>query len=170
MQISLKFIRGINYAKSTTCIKFQLLVTFSSLFTGSSILPVFALSVLYLCRTLYYHQEWDQRYHHHRFFRFYFNSIGTHRQTHWKPFIPAISHTFFTITFILSTTSKNTITQSESVNVSFVTPTLFHFFLLHLLSASSTAFSDSGKKSRVSYFCVSPSVGRFFSNKATRRS
>ena len=47
MQISLKFIRGLNHAKSTTCIKFQLLVTFSSLFTGSSILPVFALSVLY---------------------------------------------------------------------------------------------------------------------------
>ena len=48
MQISLKFIRGLNHAKSTTCMKFQLPVTFSSLFTGSSILPVFALSVLYI--------------------------------------------------------------------------------------------------------------------------
>ena len=47
MQISLKFIQGINHAKSTTCIKFQLLVTFSSLFTGSSSLSVFARGVLY---------------------------------------------------------------------------------------------------------------------------
>ena len=36
MQISSKLIRGINHAKSTVCIKFQFLVTFSSLFTASS--------------------------------------------------------------------------------------------------------------------------------------
>ena len=48
MQISLKFIQAINHAKSTTCIKFQLFVTFSSLFTGSSSLSVFARGVLYL--------------------------------------------------------------------------------------------------------------------------
>ena len=47
MQISLKLIQGINHAKSTVCIKFQLLVTFSSLFTASSSLSVFARSVLY---------------------------------------------------------------------------------------------------------------------------
>ena len=46
MQISLKFIRGLNHAKSTTCMKFQLLVTFSSLFTGSFSLSVFARGVL----------------------------------------------------------------------------------------------------------------------------
>ena len=50
MQISLKLIRSINHAKSTVYIKFQLLVTFSSLFTASSSLPVFPLSVLYLVR------------------------------------------------------------------------------------------------------------------------
>ena len=48
MQISLKIIRSINHAKSTVCIKFQLLVTFSSLFTASSSLPVFPPSVLYI--------------------------------------------------------------------------------------------------------------------------
>ncbi len=47
MQISLKLLRGINHAKSTVCIKFQLLVTFSTLFTASSSLSVFARSVLY---------------------------------------------------------------------------------------------------------------------------
>ena len=47
MQISLKLIRLINHAKITVCIKFQLLVTFSSLFTGSSSLSVFPRSVLY---------------------------------------------------------------------------------------------------------------------------
>ena len=47
MQIRLKLIRSINHAKSTVYIKFQLLVTFSSLFTASSSLPVFPLSVLY---------------------------------------------------------------------------------------------------------------------------
>ena len=47
MQISLKFIQAINHAKSTVCIKFQLLVTFSSLFTGSSSLSVFPRGVLY---------------------------------------------------------------------------------------------------------------------------
>jgi len=47
MQISLKIIQSINHAKSTVCIKFQLLVTFSSLFTASSSLPVFPPSVLY---------------------------------------------------------------------------------------------------------------------------
>ena len=41
MQISLKLIWLINHAKITVCIKFQLLVTFSSLFTGSSSLSVF---------------------------------------------------------------------------------------------------------------------------------
>ncbi len=45
MQISLKLLRGINHAKSTVYIKFQLLVTFSSLFTASSSLSVFARSV-----------------------------------------------------------------------------------------------------------------------------
>ena len=48
MQISLKLIRLMNHAKMTVCIKFQLLVTFSSLFTGSSSLSVFPRSVLYL--------------------------------------------------------------------------------------------------------------------------
>ena len=48
MQISLKIIRSINHAKSTICIKFQLLVTSSSLFTASSSLPVFPPSVLYI--------------------------------------------------------------------------------------------------------------------------
>ena len=48
MQISLKIIRSINHAKSIVCIKFQLLVTFSSLFTASSSLPVFPPSVLYI--------------------------------------------------------------------------------------------------------------------------
>ena len=47
MQISLKFIWAINQAKSTACIKFQLLVIFSSLFTDSSSLSVFPRSVLY---------------------------------------------------------------------------------------------------------------------------
>ena len=50
MQISLKIIRSINHAKSTICIKFQLLVTFSSLFTGSSSLSVFPRGVLYRTR------------------------------------------------------------------------------------------------------------------------
>ena len=50
MQISLKLIWSINHAKSTVCIKFQLLVTFSSLFTASSNLPVFPLSVLYVLK------------------------------------------------------------------------------------------------------------------------
>ena len=48
MQISLKLIWGINHANLTVCIKFQLLVTFSSLFTASSSLSVFARSVLYV--------------------------------------------------------------------------------------------------------------------------
>ena len=48
MQISLKFIRLINHARITVCIKFQLLMTFSSLFTGSSSLSVFPRSVLYI--------------------------------------------------------------------------------------------------------------------------
>ena len=47
MQISLKLIQSINHAESTICIKFQLLVTFSSLFTGSSSLSVFPRGVLY---------------------------------------------------------------------------------------------------------------------------
>ena len=47
MQISLKIIRSINHTKSTVCIKFQLLATFSSLFTASSSLSVFPPSVLY---------------------------------------------------------------------------------------------------------------------------
>ena len=54
MQISLKLIRLINHAKITVCIKFQLLVTFSSLFTGSSSLSVFPRSVL--CRNYRAHQ------------------------------------------------------------------------------------------------------------------
>ena len=48
MQISLKIIRSINHAKSTVCIKFQFLVTFSSLFTASSSLSVFPPSVLHV--------------------------------------------------------------------------------------------------------------------------
>ena len=48
MQISLKLIQAINHAKSTVCIKFLLLVTFSSLFTASSSLSVLTQSVLYL--------------------------------------------------------------------------------------------------------------------------
>ena len=48
MQISLKLIRLINHAKITISIKFQLLVTFSSLFTGSSSFSVFPRSVLYV--------------------------------------------------------------------------------------------------------------------------
>ena len=52
MQISSKFIQAMNHAKSITCIKFLLLVTFSSLFTGSSSLSFFARGVLY-----YYHKE-----------------------------------------------------------------------------------------------------------------
>ena len=48
MQISLKLIQLINHAKITVCIKFQSLVTFSSLFTGSSSLSVFPRSVLYI--------------------------------------------------------------------------------------------------------------------------
>ena len=48
MQISLKFIQLINHANLTICIKFQLLVTFSSLFAGSSSLAVFPRGVLYL--------------------------------------------------------------------------------------------------------------------------
>ena len=48
MQISLKLIQGINHAKSTVCIKFPLLVTFSFLFTASSSLSVFPRSVLYM--------------------------------------------------------------------------------------------------------------------------
>ena len=48
MQISLKLIRLINHAKRTVCIKFQLLVIFSSLLTGSSSLSVFPRGVLYL--------------------------------------------------------------------------------------------------------------------------
>ncbi len=46
MQISLKLIQLINHAKSTNCKKFQLLLTFSSLFTGSSSLSVFPRGVL----------------------------------------------------------------------------------------------------------------------------
>ena len=46
---------SINYAKSTVCIKFQLLVTFSSLFTGSSSLSVFPRSVLYVFRDMVTH-------------------------------------------------------------------------------------------------------------------
>ena len=48
MQISLKLIHAINHAKSTVCIKFQLLVIFSSIFTGSSSLSVFPRGVLYV--------------------------------------------------------------------------------------------------------------------------
>ena len=48
MQISLKFIQAINHAKSTIYIKFQLLVTFSFLVTGSSSLSVFPRGVLYV--------------------------------------------------------------------------------------------------------------------------
>ena len=48
MQISLKLIQLINHAKLTIYIKFQLLVTFSSLFTGSSSLSVFPRGVLYV--------------------------------------------------------------------------------------------------------------------------
>ena len=44
MRISLKFIGGLNHAKSTIYRKFRRLPIFSSPFTGSSILPVFALS------------------------------------------------------------------------------------------------------------------------------
>ena len=51
MQISLKIIQSINHAKSIVCIKFQLLVTFSSLFTGASSLSVFPRGVLYISRT-----------------------------------------------------------------------------------------------------------------------
>ena len=43
MQISLKLI----HAKSTVCTKFQLLVTFSSLFTASSVLQAFPRLLLY---------------------------------------------------------------------------------------------------------------------------
>ena len=39
MQISLKLIRLINHTKITVCIKFQLFMIFSSLFTDSSITP-----------------------------------------------------------------------------------------------------------------------------------
>ncbi len=53
MQISLKLIRGINKAKSTVCIKFQFLLTFSSLFTASSSLSVFGRSVLYMKKNLH---------------------------------------------------------------------------------------------------------------------
>ena len=48
MQISLKLIRGLNHVKLTIHTKFQSLVIFNSPVTGSSILPVFALSVLQL--------------------------------------------------------------------------------------------------------------------------
>ena len=48
MQTSLKLIRGLNHVKLTIHTKFQSLVIFNSPVTGSSILPVFALSVLYL--------------------------------------------------------------------------------------------------------------------------
>ena len=48
MQISLKLIQSRNYAKKSIYIKFQLLVTFSYLFTGSSSLSVFPRGVLYL--------------------------------------------------------------------------------------------------------------------------
>ena len=47
MQISLKLIQAINHAKSTVCTKFQLLVTFSSLFTASSVLQAFPRLLLY---------------------------------------------------------------------------------------------------------------------------
>ena len=45
MQVSMKLIPGLNYAKLTIHTKFEPLVIFSSLIAGSSILPVFALSV-----------------------------------------------------------------------------------------------------------------------------
>ncbi len=48
MQISLKLIWALNHAKLTACIKFQLLVIFSSLFTGSSSLSVSPQGELYL--------------------------------------------------------------------------------------------------------------------------
>ena len=48
MQISLTLIQSINHAKLTICIKSQFLVTFNSLFTGSSSLSVFPRGVLYL--------------------------------------------------------------------------------------------------------------------------
>ena len=51
MQISLKLIQSINHAELTIYIKFQVLVTFSSLFTGSSSLSVFPRGVLYISRT-----------------------------------------------------------------------------------------------------------------------
>ena len=50
MQISLKLIRGLNHVKLTIHTKFQSLVIFNSPVTGSSILPVFALSVLYMLK------------------------------------------------------------------------------------------------------------------------
>ena len=37
----MKLIQAINHAKSTVCTKFQFLVTFSSLFTASSVLKAF---------------------------------------------------------------------------------------------------------------------------------
>ena len=61
MQISLKLIQAINHAKSTICIKFQLLVTFSSLFTGSSSLSVFPRGVLY-GKTIKMRKSKSQRY------------------------------------------------------------------------------------------------------------
>ena len=48
MQISLKLIQAINHAKSTVCTKFQLLVTFTSLFTASSVLQAFPRLLLYV--------------------------------------------------------------------------------------------------------------------------
>ena len=53
MQISLKLIRLINHAKRTVCIKFQLLVIFSSLFTDSSITPALLRTYCTSCKSLY---------------------------------------------------------------------------------------------------------------------
>ena len=54
MQISLKLIQAINHAKSTVCIKFELLVTFGCLFTGSSSLSVFPRGVLYDSKEIFF--------------------------------------------------------------------------------------------------------------------
>ena len=95
MQISLKFIRGINHAKSTICIKFQLLVTFSSLFTGSSSLSVFERGVLYhhsvillyiFCFIMFYSMIYLMYYSKSHLIIF-FNDLSKTR-SHLKPFAP----------------------------------------------------------------------------------
>ena len=59
MQISLRLILSINHAKLTMCIRFQLLVTFSSLVTGSSSLSVFLWGVLFLLSILQFLKFFD---------------------------------------------------------------------------------------------------------------